>query len=84
MRALLILSSAALALAACNSNHAANNDMNATALNATTATDNMMVDQNGAMTGGMDGNMATNAATENAMVNDMTHNDADTNLANGM
>jgi len=83
MRPLLILSGAALALAACNSNNAANNDMS-TDLNATTATDNMMVDQNGAMTGGMDGNTATNGATENAMVNDMTHNDVDTNLANGM
>ena len=30
------------------------------------------------------GDMATNAATENAMMNDLTHNDADTNLANGM
>ena len=81
MRALLILCGATLALGACSSNSAANNDMNTSDV---TATDNMMVDQNGAMTGGMDGNMATNAATENAMVNDMTHNDADTNLANGM
>ena len=80
MRAILLISCAALSLAACgrNDNTAANADMNAT------ATDNVMVDENAAMTGGMDGNMATNAATENMMMNDMTHNDADTNLANGM
>ena len=80
MRGLMMISGAALALAACGGNEAANNDMNAMTV------DNMMIDQNAAMTGpgGIDGNVDTNATTENMMMNDMTHNDADTNLANGM
>lgn len=74
MRAILLIGCAALALAACKANvNVNNNDMN--------ATDNMAVDLNA--TGGMDANMETNAATENAMMNDLTHNDVDTNLANG-
>lgn len=79
MRAILIIGGAALALAACSANNQANSDMNAM------VTDNMTMDENAAMNaGGMDANLATNAATENAMMNDLTHNDADTNLANGM
>ena len=81
MRGFTMISIAALGLAACGGNDAAtNNDMNAM------TADNMMVDQNAAMTGpgGMDGNVETNATTENMMMNDLTTNDADTNLANGM
>ena len=79
MRSILLIGCAALALGACNkADNQANTDMNVTA-------DNMMLEENAAMApGGMDANMATNAATENAMMNDLTHNDADTNLANGM
>jgi len=81
MRALILAAGAALALSACGGNNdtATNED-----LNAMTA-DNMALDQNAAGTaGGMDGNLATNATTENMMMNDLTTNDADTNLANGM
>ena len=88
MRTLLIVSCAALALAACNNkadDAAVNSDMNAM------ATDNMMMDQNmmvdgnaAAMPGGMDGNMATNSTTENMMAKDMNTNDPDTNLNNGI
>ena len=79
MRALILAAGAALTLSACGSSDSANDDMNSVA-----AVDNTMVDQNATL-GGMDGNVATNAAYENAMMmNDMTHNDADTNLANGM
>lgn len=72
------------ALAACGGaaeDNAANVDMNAgmTDLNA-----GMTADMNA-----MDANMSLNAtdgmnATENAVVNDVTTNDPDTNLANGM
>ena len=78
MRGLLLLAGAALSLAACGSNDAteANADMNAM------AGDNMMMAND---MGGLDANLATNAATEeNMMMNDLTTNDADTNLANGM
>ena len=82
MRTIILITCAALGVAACAKNDsAAVND-----LNAVTA-DNMSANDNMAMTGagGADGNVATNAATEqNMMVNDLTHNDADTNLANGM
>lgn len=85
MRALLLVpaAAAALALAACGDRDAdrdANADMNAM------AEDNMMLDQNIDVNaaGGMDGNMATDNTTENMMMNDLTTNDADTNLANGM
>lgn len=82
MRALILAAGAALTLAACEGRDAAaNNDMNAlTADNAMTADPNAMTADNG----GMDANAATNAATENAMMNDLTNNDADTNLANGL
>ena len=76
---ILLIGSAVLALGACSkADVETNTDMNL-------ATDNMMLDENAAMNaGGMDANLATNAATENAMMNDLTQNDADTNLANGM
>lgn len=79
MRALFVAAGAALTLAACSpGDDMVNNEQN------TMMTDNMMVEDNAAMTGGMDANMATNATTENMMMNDMMSNDADTNLANGM
>ena len=80
MRAFILTACAALTMAACNNradDAAANDDLNAL------ATDNMMAGDPAAP-GGMDGNVATNEATENAMVEDLTTNDADTNLANGM
>ena len=81
MRALMFAAGAALTLAACSggAESEASNDLNAMTM------DNMGMDANAAGTdGGMDGNLATNATTENLMLNDLTTNDADTNLANGM
>ena len=79
MRALILAAGAVLRLAACSNHDATNNQMNSVA-----AVDNTMIDQNATL-GGADGNAATNADAENAMImNDLTHNDADTNLANGM
>ena len=82
MRALILAAGAALTLSACGgADSAAENDMNAM------TADNMMIEDNAMMAndiGGMDGNAATNADTENMMMNDLTTNDADTNLANGM
>ena len=82
MRALILAAGAALALSACGGGDtAAENDVNAM------AADNMMADPNAMMAndiGGLDANAATNAETENMMMNDLTTNDADTNLANGM
>ena len=77
MRALIMAAGAALALSACSPADVTQGDdantMNADA-NAMLAND----------MGGMDANMATNADTENLMLNDLTSNDADTNLANGL
>lgn len=89
MRALILVAGAALSLAACGGNDAAENgEANVMAL------DNMMTDQNlmmdGNMTdanamGGMDGNMSTNMMTENNMMAvDRNTNAPDTNIANGM
>ena len=78
----LVIAAGIAGLAACagesEQNDAANLDVNMTDLNAG-------MDMNA----GMDGNMTINTtdgmnATENAVVNDLTTNDADTNLANGM
>lgn len=76
MRILILAAGAALTLSACGADTTADNDMN--------ATDNLGMDANMTANGGMDANAATNAATENAMLNDITNNDADTNLANGI
>lgn len=83
MRFLILAAGAALTVSACGDSGetTANADMNAMAV------DNMMVDENAAMTapGGLDANAATNGEAEaNMVMNDMTHNDADANLANGM
>ena len=82
MRAILAIGCAALTLSACGGGADTTAANNADAMTV----DNMMVDENAAMTGpgGMDGNMDTNAMTENMMMNDMNTNDPDTNLANGM
>jgi hypothetical protein len=94
MRAFLIITGAALALAGCGGNKDSD-DVN------TLAVDNLVVDDgmsNEMMTGDMNGTMGVDANgmmtsdmnnmsaddTANAMQQDMTHNDADTNLANGM
>ena len=81
MRALFLAAGAALALTACGGadDAAVDNDLNAMA-----ADNGLMADPALDGTGGMDGNLATNADTENMMMNDLTQNDADTNLANGM
>jgi hypothetical protein len=78
MRALIMVAAAAaLTLSACSPADVTEGDeantMNADA-NAMMAND----------MGGMDANLATNATTENMMLNDLTTNDADTNLANGL
>lgn len=81
MRVLFLAAAAAVALTACSGrgDEANNSDLNASA------------DMNAGMTdlNATDMNATINAAdgmnaTENAMVNDLTTNDADTNLANGM
>jgi hypothetical protein len=80
MRALILAAGAVLTLSACSkSGDSSNNEMNSAA-----AVDNTLLDQNASL-GGMDGNIATNAENENALMNaDLTNNDADTNLANGI
>ena len=80
MRVLILAAGAALTLTACGKTDSPTDDMN--------AADNMMLDDNAMVAndvGGMDANAATNADAEaNMMMNDLTTNDADTNLANGM
>jgi hypothetical protein len=81
MRLLILAAGAALALAACGSNNDANN-------NASTDLEvgNLIVND-GSMTATTDMNAMNatmnSAETQNAVANDLTHNDADTNLANG-
>lgn len=74
-----------MALAACggnNSDDTMNADANMTDMNAGMTDYNTTTDMNAGTT---DINAADGMnATENAMVNDATHNDADTNLSNGM
>jgi hypothetical protein len=84
MRALILVAAAALAVSACSKNEAAENTMNVDETLTTenvTANDMMGVDA----ANGTDANMSMDANTLNsAEVNDLTHNDADTNVANGM
>lgn len=82
MRAYFLIPCAALALAACNDRAADDAALNADA--NTMMVDNMGADANNMMAapGGADANMATNTTEE--MNTDLTTNDADTNLANGM
>jgi hypothetical protein len=86
MRALILLAGAALALGACNKTNddaAINADVNMGSDTTMTGDQNVMVDANGvAGPGGADANMSTN--TQEEMNKDMTTNDKDTNLANGI
>ena len=82
MRALILVATAALALSACNNagdaeENAAVNDALAT---ENVVTDNLAVDANALNAT----DNATDNATANAVATDLTTNDADTNLANGM
>lgn len=83
MRTMIIIAGAALALGACNRNDDRSVDANAMAENNMLAADDGlgMAD---ADAGGMDANADTNAAVEDAKMKDLTTNDADTNLANGL
>ena len=79
MRVLILAAGAALTLTACGKTNSPTDDMN--------AVDNVLVDETAVANdvGGMDANAATNAGEEaNLVANDLTTNDADTNLANGM
>jgi hypothetical protein len=81
MRALILVAGAALAVSACSGGQNEANEVDTLAVN------NLVVDENTAMdmNMGADMNMDMNATTtDNMMMNDMTTNDADTNLANGM
>ena len=80
MRAFLLISCAALGLAACgDANDAGEANM---------ADANMMMEENVALDGGLnaDANLAMGAdpATQNLVNQDMATNDADANLANGL
>lgn len=77
MRALILVASAALALSACN--NAGDAEENA-AVDETLATENVVTDN---LTVDADALNTVNA-TDNAVATDLTTNDADTNLANGM
>ena len=79
MRSILMISCAALALAACGRDDAAN-EANVVAADNLVITDDPMMDP--AMNA--DANLATDPTANNAVVEDLTTNDADTNLANGM
>jgi hypothetical protein len=75
MRAFLLISCAAVGLAACGRDDRAD-EANLDA--------NMTMEENMALdTMNADANMDVNADTANAMAEDVTTNDADTNLANG-
>ena len=77
MRIAILIGTAALALGACNRNEAANDTMNVDA--------NAMMADDMAMNGDIDANAMTNDSAEaNMVMNDLTTNDADANLANGM
>ena len=78
MRAILLIGCAALTLTACGGD--ADTEANETNL----AVDNMMVDQNMPVDANMDMNAMNAAEHENMVVNDLTNNDVDANLANGL
>ena len=78
MRAFLLISCAALGLAACGrDDHAEDANM---------ADTNLMMEENVALDGGLnaDANMAVDPATQNLVNQDLATNDADANLANGL
>jgi hypothetical protein len=76
MRAYLLIGVAALGLAACGRDDRAED--------ANMADANMTMEENLALDMNADANVDVNADTANAMAEDLTTNDADTNLANGM
>jgi hypothetical protein len=78
MRLLILAAGAALALAACSSGNDAQN--NSTDLQVGNLNNTDTDAKNAAAQVDMN---ATNSDTQNAMMNDLTHNDVDTNLANG-
>ena len=82
MRALILVAGAALAVSACGGNEAAENEMNVDNITA----DNLMVNDTTAIdaTTNLDANMANDMNMTNDVANDLTNNDADANLANGM
>jgi hypothetical protein len=71
MRAFLLISVAALGLAGCGREDRAEDA-------------NMTMEENMALDMNADANLDMNATTGNAVAEDLTTNDADTNLANGM
>lgn len=81
MRYLILAAGAALSLAACSNNNDAQNADNGVDLQV----GNLVVENTGDMNAmaPVDMNAVTTNDTQNAMMNDLTHNDADTNLANG-
>ena len=79
MRSLLMISCVALAVAACGRDDAAN-EANVVAADNLVVTDDAMMDP--AMNA--DANLVTDPAANNAVGNDLTTNDADANLANGL
>ena len=80
MRAFLLASCAALGVAACGGGNEADE--------ANMADANMMMEENVALDGGLnaDANLTMEAdpATQNLVNQDLTTNDADANLANGL
>ena len=81
---LILLAGLSLAVAACggertDANEAA--DANVLEVENVTIVENGMT-MNGAA--GLDGNATTTSDTDNMLMNDLTSNDADTNLANGL
>lgn len=75
MRALILVACAALAVSACGREEARDDTMNA---DANLVTENLTVDANAVNV------VTTDNATANAVETDLTTNEADTNLANGM
>jgi hypothetical protein len=78
MRSIFLISCAAIALAACGRDDAADE--------ANLAADNVVVTDDALTDPALnaDANLGTDPAANNAVAEDLTTNDADTNLANGM
>ena len=78
MRSIFLISCAAIALAACGRDDAADE--------ANLAADNVVVTDDALTDPALnaDANLVTDPAANNAVAEDLTTNDADTNLANGM
>ena len=84
MRALILVAGAALAVSACSGGQNEANEVDTLAVNNLIVDENTAMDMNMGADMNMDMNAMGNATTDNMMMNDMTTNDADTNLANGM